>query len=225
MPSLCNPFSGKIPGTGRRADPVFEKIRPFFHMHLLVKIPLLAFLLQLTRRVKHWSDRKWGVLSRFVQFCFVGGSGMVFDLGAYKLLLAAAIPVPGARALAIWVAMSWNYAINRRLTFHDSRKEGVAVQYMKFAAACGLGAAMSWSISVGLDYQSVFFNEHKLYAAIVGIVVGTLSNFLISWLWVFRRGEKREALLDEAAMPEITPILKGPHFHSSPNAIPRRKAG
>jgi dolichol-phosphate mannosyltransferase len=149
------------------------------------------------RRCKDWADRKFGVFSRLIQFCFVGGSGMVFDLGSYKIMLVTNFSVPLARALAIWIAMTWNYALNRRLTFHDSQKQNIPSQYLKFIAACGLGALLSWSISVGLNLSSAFFHEHKLYAAFLGILVGTFSNFLISFLWVFRRREKLSSSLEE----------------------------
>ncbi len=152
----------------------------------------MALLLNIFRNCKDWADRELGIVSRFIQFCCVGASGMVFDLSAYKFLLLGSFPVPFARALAIWIALTWNYALNRRLTFHDSHKERILIQYLKFAAGCSLGALVSWSVSVGLVYYSIFFDRYKLVAAFLGILAGTFFNFMISWLWVFRRRKVRE---------------------------------
>jgi dolichol-phosphate mannosyltransferase len=146
----------------------------------------MAALLELLRSLKRLADQRLGVLSRFVQFCFVGASGMVVDLSVYWGLLKLALALPIARAIAIWIAMTWNYMLNRRLTFSYSRHEGILLQYLRFAGACAVGAVISWSIAVGLVYFS-FFAQHVFIAAIIGIVVGTISNFLISLLWVFHR--------------------------------------
>jgi putative flippase GtrA len=122
----------------------------------------------------------------------VGGSGMIFDLGSYKIMRLAAFPVPAATVIAIWIAMTWNYSWNRRLTFHDSHKGSIPLQYLKFAAACSLGMVVSGTVRVSLVYWTAFFHERELHAAFLGIVAGTFSNFSISWLWVFRRRERRD---------------------------------
>jgi dolichol-phosphate mannosyltransferase len=139
------------------------------------------------KKLKHIADLKYGNLSRLAQFCIVGASGMCVDLASYAAFLAVYIPLPLSRALAIWISMTWNFWVNRRVTFSYSRREKPLRQYFKFVSACIVGAIISWSISVGLITFVVFFTQHIFIAAIIGILVGTLSNFLTSLLWVFKK--------------------------------------
>jgi len=142
---------------------------------------------QWLRRLKHFSDKKFGIFSRFMQFCSVGLSGMAIDLFSYKLLLISAIPLPISRAVAIFIAMTWNFYLNRRLTFSYSRKDGFGRQYLKFVLSSGLGAIVSWSISVFLVQAVSYFSQHLFYAAIMGILAGTIINFTLAHKFVFRK--------------------------------------
>ncbi len=155
------------------------------------------------KHLKRLADHKYGWFSRLFQFCVVGGTGTVVDLATYALLLdlavhpltralaasqsAADFMADGARALAIWVAMTWNFFFNRRLTFSHARGESVFQQYWRFVAACSVGALISFAISRFLPRVIGFFHAHLLAAAVVGIVAGLLFNFTLSLKWVFRR--------------------------------------
>lgn len=137
--------------------------------------------------LKRLSDFKFGEFSRLLQFCLVGSTGVVVDLLFYSALLHFELPLTLSRALAIWLAMTWNFWFNRRLTFSYSRRGSILSQYSKFIASCATGAVISWSISVLLPYRYNFFNQHLLLAAILGIVAGTLFNFFLSRYWVFKK--------------------------------------
>ena len=163
------------------------------------------------KHLKRLADFKYGWFSRLLQFCIVGGTGAVVDLTTYAILIALAVPhfrtavaaifradsvfaahkagvaLVIGRGLAIWVAMTWNFFFNRRLTFSHTRGGGnVLGQYWKFVVACSMGAVVNWFISVLLPAKAAFFDAHKLTAAVVGIMVGTLFNFTLSQQWVFR---------------------------------------
>jgi dolichol-phosphate mannosyltransferase len=145
------------------------------------------------KHLKRLADFKFGVLSQLLQFCAVGATGVAVDLSAYALLLRIpAFRIAIARALAIWVAMTWNFFLNRRLTFSYSRLGSKLVQYPRFVATCTLGAVLSWSVAVGLARLAPFFARHLMLGAIVGIIVGTACNFLISRHYVFRRQAARQ---------------------------------
>jgi hypothetical protein len=60
--------------------------------------------------LKRLADFKFGTRSVLFRR---GASGMVVDLLLYALLLRAGITLPVARALAIFIAMSWNFTFNR----------------------------------------------------------------------------------------------------------------
>jgi dolichol-phosphate mannosyltransferase len=138
------------------------------------------------RHVKRLADFKFGVWWQLGQFCIVGASGLAVDLLCYWLLLKAEMTIPLARALAIFVASSWNFVLNRQLSFAGQRfGKPIIRQYFFWLASTGLGAAMSWSVSVGLTSFSKLFAYHVFAAALLGIVGGSLSNFLLARYWVF----------------------------------------
>src|SRR5437588_10068202 len=89
------------------------------------------------RHLKRLADDRFGNASRLVQFCAVGASGMVVDLSSYALfqlifsrtwmarqtfrLVGGPLDLAVAGALAIALALTWNFALNRRLTFSYAR--------------------------------------------------------------------------------------------------------
>ena len=139
------------------------------------------------KHLKRLADFKYREFSRFVQFCLVGLTGMFVDLTMIGMLLRLQIKFWLARAIAIWVAMTWNFFLNRRLTFSYSRDGDVFQQYWRFVASCAFGATISWSISVGLVEVIPILETQVYIAAILGIVAGTVFNFLLSRYWVFKR--------------------------------------
>ena len=143
------------------------------------------------RHLKRLADFKFGGWSQLAQFCLVGASGMAVDLAIYALLLQAGLVLPFARALAIFIAMTWNFALNRRVSFSPSRfGRPMKEQYVLWLVSCGLGAAASWSVAVSLTLFMKFFAAHVFLAAILGIVVGSLLNFIMARYWVFASSDK-----------------------------------
>ncbi|MBP88265.1 MAG: hypothetical protein CMJ64_16365 [Planctomycetaceae bacterium] len=128
---------------------------------------------------------KLGWLAKPLQFVLIGSTGMVVDLASYALLLSIA-SVSVARAVAIGVAMTWNFLLNRRLTFSESRGNLLIKQYVLFCAACSVGAGVNWALSVGLCEWFEFFTNAKLFAAFLGVIAGTGFNYVLSSRVVFR---------------------------------------
>ncbi len=126
-----------------------------------------------------------GTLAQLAQFLAVGSTGMIVDLCCYSVFLLL-MPLSVARALAIWAAMSWNFAFNRRFTFAESRRDSAGRQYVFFCLACLFGAVVNWAVSVGLTNLVPFFQEWKLLAALLGVIAGTAFNFVLSHRLVFR---------------------------------------
>ena len=131
------------------------------------------------RHLKRLYDYKLGHLSRAAQFIMVGATGMAVDFAAFSLLLWT-ITLGPARAVAIWVAMSWNFWLNRKITFADAQHGPLLRQYLSFCLACLVGAMVNWSVSVGLCWAVTFFDQQRLLAAFVGVVAGTAFNYLLS---------------------------------------------
>lgn len=132
---------------------------------------------------------QFGRTARLVRFLAVGASGMVVDLATFAALLGA-LPVGPSRALAIWVAMTWNFFWNRRWTFADARPRPALAAYALFSASCLLGAAINYAISVSLIRRFEFFDRRKCLAALLGIAAGTGSNYIFSALVAFRSQRK-----------------------------------
>jgi dolichol-phosphate mannosyltransferase len=157
------------------------------------------------RLIKRLADDRFGNLSRLVQFCVVGASGMVIDLSSYALfqLVLSRTPLAGiktpllasgvsldlavAGALAIAVALVWNFSLNRRLTFNDARQGSILRQFVTYALGNALGIALSFSLRLYLPSKIGFFRQHKLAAAVVGIVAATGISFSMSRWVVFNR--------------------------------------
>ena len=168
------------------------------------------------RQLKRLLDYRFGTFSRLVQFCIVGASGMAVDLTSYvlfQMIFARFWPYPvtqasnqfswhlaTARALAILVALVWNFTLNRRLTFNDSRSGSIPRQFATYALGNALGIAVSMTLSLWLPMRVGFFAQHKLAAAVVGIIIATGISFSMSrWVVFIRRPEER-------AEPEHAPL-------------------
>lgn len=162
------------------------------------------------RQIKRVLDHRFGTLSRLVQFCLVGASGMVLDLSLYALLQALFVKLGfGAPAspdhegtwslavagsLSIWAALTWNFLLNRRLTFNDARAGSILKQYLTYALGNALGIVVSLFIRIYLPGRFVFFSQHRLMAAVVGIVAATAISFSMSrWVVFIHRPEPAPA--------------------------------
>ena len=82
----------------------------------------LSFKEQLNylRHLKKLYAYKWPEFTRFLRFGLVGCSGVIVNLIALTVLLSTGLLTPVAIASAIWVAMTWNFFLNRKFTFQDS---------------------------------------------------------------------------------------------------------
>lgn len=143
------------------------------------------------RSLKRMFEAKAGKFASPIQFALVGLSGMVPDLVSFSILLSW-LPLPAARGMAIWVAMSWNFYLNRRLTFSYARRGSALRQYVLFCGSCLAGALISWSTCLGLCLASDFFSQKKMFAAAIGVLAGAALNYLLSRHVVFlapKRGQ------------------------------------
>jgi dolichol-phosphate mannosyltransferase len=180
------------------------------------------------RHLKRLADHRFGNLSRLVQFCLVGASGMVVDLSCYASLQVVfgrtwlssiRSPVVGmpaslslAAALSILIALGWNFSLNRRLAFSDSRRDRIGRQFLAYAASNALAILLSFSLRLWLPKTIPWFDAHKLAAAVVGIVAATGLSFSLSRFVVFRsQGEPPDrSTPDESHVPDRNSRPIGP---------------
>ncbi|ARN55897.1 glycosyltransferase [Sedimentisphaera salicampi] len=142
--------------------------------------------LRYIQHIKRLFDYKYGNLAKFFQFCIVGATGAVVDLTSYNIFMSF-MPIETARIIAIITAMTWNFEMNRRFTFSYGKHRHWLKQYFGFVCCCSIGAVVNWFVSMSLSRNFEFWSEHLTLAAAVGILCGTLFNFLLNRFWVYRK--------------------------------------
>lgn len=121
---------------------------------------------------------------RVVKFLATGGMGAVIDTA----VLYATAKAMGETAAAKYVgscagflaAMTFNYAVNRAWTFR-AREIPLLVSYPKYA----LGALGGLAVKTGAIYLLPWV--HYLGSNFIGIVLGTIFNYLASRRWAFSK--------------------------------------
>jgi dolichol-phosphate mannosyltransferase len=163
--------------TGAVGDSLAERIRDLVHLLRLYEV-----------RYQSWMQ--------LLQFVFVGASGVAVDLCFFTLFMAVlpdfTVQEYVARGGAIGIAMSWNFLLNRHVTFRFSRKRSMLAQYALFCLSCSIGALINWSTFVLLRIGADFFEEQRYLAALAGIVAGTGFNFAFSKWHVFAAEDRLE---------------------------------
>lgn len=155
-------------------------------------------LVQNRREVLRLFRSRYPLIYRLVLFCLVGFTGVGVDLATFFTTLNAGVNEVAATALAVWVAMSWNFWLNRSVTFRDRRTGSIRNQYVRFCLSCLAGAVVNGCLRVWLMGMNWPVFSDPLVAALTGIVAGTGFNFSFCNLFVFR---PRMAVQNENPMP------------------------
>jgi dolichol-phosphate mannosyltransferase len=132
---------------------------------------------------------KFGAWSQLVQFLTVGGLGTVFNLLLLTLFLYLAMPARASVAAAIVLSMVFNFILNRRFSFGETRKESWLKQFVGFMAACSVGALINYLVT--LLFIGPTFSLRPQLAALFGIAAATAFNFIASRYLVFRSSHIR----------------------------------
>ena len=154
----------------------------------------IDFLRHLYRLYVH---RHGGPL-RVLCFAVVGASGFVIDIVCYLALQWAGVEHRVARLLSFWPAVSWNWLLNRSVTFRDRAPEARARQWAKFVAGSFVGLVVNVGSYAALTSFTGVFDRHRLLALLTGVGLGGLVNFVLATLFVYRRHSAAQA----AAEPE-----------------------
>ena len=124
---------------------------------------------------------------RLLCFALVGASGFVIDVACYLGLQWVGVEHRLARFLSFWPAVSWNWLLNRWVTFRDRAPEARTRQWTKFVAGSLVGLVVNvGSYAVLTSFVGVF-DRYRLLALVVGVGLGGLANFLLATLFVYRR--------------------------------------
>lgn len=127
-------------------------------------------------------------------FLLVGSTGVVVDTIFYFLFqYLFGISHLVARAVSFFIAATWNWYWNRVVTFLQGGSPRFAFQWARFIAASTVSFLFNWGTYYLLTTRVPYFVVHKYVALLVGVVVGTTSNFTLSKYIVFREPEGRRA--------------------------------
>ncbi|MCP4132012.1 MAG: glycosyltransferase family 2 protein [bacterium] len=137
--------------------------------------------------IKRLFEYKYKTLAEFIKFSLVGGTGMLVDLTlVYLAKDKIGLSFRIARVIGFLFALTTNFLLNRKFTFEKAEEGNVYKQYISFFGVSALGFAVNWFLSVYLNENTLFFEEHYLFAAFFGILGGLVVNFSGSKLFVFK---------------------------------------
>ena len=125
------------------------------------------------------------VLSRFVSFCIVGASTLFIDLVFLNIFFYFGFPFFLARILSLLLALSFNFSVNRTITF-GAGKTAFTQQIGPYALVYILSNLINFGSSVlivALSGENVLMVN---LASLIGTAIGIPFSFFGSLAWVFR---------------------------------------
>ncbi|MGI8943124.1 MAG: glycosyltransferase [Qipengyuania sp.] len=134
-------------------------------------------------------DKSFGrvIPTRFALFGTVGALGVLVHMAIlYAFLLVAGTGFGWSQAVATFGAMSFNFWFNNWLTYRDQRlttARAVLRGWASFIAACSIGAFANVAVATTLHDRGV----HEVFAALVGIGIGSVWNYALSSRFVWGR--------------------------------------
>jgi dolichol-phosphate mannosyltransferase len=139
---------------------------------------------------------KYPSFIQFIKFCLVGLSGVLVDTAVLVGLVELLSLDPRAAAVfAFLTAVSWNYILNRLWTFDLGRKTKIPYSYMSFVLVCLIGLGVRIGVMhLLIEYGGMGESPLYILASIIGILIGTIFNFLGSKYVAFsKKGLQRES--------------------------------
>lgn len=129
---------------------------------------------------------RYGGRMRALKFGLVGSSGLAVDTSIYLGLQVIGLEHKTARFLSFWPAAIWNWYLNREVTFRDRPKQTPIRQCAKFVGSSLLGLAANFGSYAALTSLFEVFDRYRLAAFACGIALGSVCNFLVSTVYVYR---------------------------------------
>ena len=137
---------------------------------------------------------KFAGTTRVLCFGLVGASGFVIDVAGYLCLQWIGLEHRLARFLSFWPAVTWNWRLNRSLTFGERPPQPRVRQWGKFVASSLVGLSVNVGSYTLLTSFVDVFAHRRLLALLIGVLLGTLGNFLLSNFYVYRLHSRSPAI-------------------------------
>ena len=142
------------------------------------------YLRHLHRLYRH----RFGAAARLISFGLVGASGFVIDVTCYLGLQGLGVEHRLARFASFWPAVTWNWLVNRALTFDERPRGPRARQWTRFVASSALGLGVNVGSYTVLTSFVEPFARHRLPALVLGVCLGGVVNFLVADRYVYGPG-------------------------------------
>ncbi|MDE0114675.1 MAG: glycosyltransferase family 2 protein [Albidovulum sp.] len=134
---------------------------------------------------------RFGRPGRMVSFVMVGSSGLLVDIAVFWGIRWAGVDHRVARLISFWIAASWNWWLNRNLTFEERPKRRPGWQWVKFVGGSLVGFGANFGSYLALTGMLDLFQRNQTFALICGVALGTAANYAMATLFVFPRAGRR----------------------------------
>lgn len=122
------------------------------------------------------------------RFALVGALGFLVDAGVLSLATSLlGLNLYLGRALSFLAAVTFTWALNRRITFPHARSSSRLGEWARFCAANSLGGAVNLGIYGLLVISTPLVRNHPTLGVAAGSLSGLAINFTLSHTFVFRK--------------------------------------
>ena len=131
--------------------------------------------------------KKSVISPRLIKFGIVGASGVIVNVGCLYLFTEfVRIQYFIASLIAIELSIVSNFIANLLWTWRDRSEEGTLwKKIVRYHIGAGATAFLgNYLILIAL---TELFGMHYMISNLIGIAVGTFSNYLINDLWTFKK--------------------------------------
>jgi putative flippase GtrA len=125
-------------------------------------------------------------LGKFTIFCVVGVLCAILDLSIFNILFSLEIHFSISRAIAVLSSLTFNFALNRNITF-KAKKKSVIEQYRKHILVYSIALITNVVISSLVFWLLKEGTFNANIASIIGIISAIPISFLGSLLWTFKK--------------------------------------
>ena len=136
-----------------------------------------------------------------LRFGLVGASGFAVDIACYLALQWLGLDHRVARFVSFFPAASWNWLLNRTVTFRERAPDARARQWARFVTSSVAGAGVNAGSYAVLTSLTGFFDHHRMLALLIGIGLGGLVNFALATRYVYRPRVSDTNRTDPSATP------------------------
>lgn len=119
----------------------------------------------------------------FILFSIVGLSGVLVELIFFNIFIYLNVPILLAATLAMPIAASSNWKLNRQFTFKTSAINGPFAEWLRYMVASAAGWALNL-ILFTIIYKK--FSAEANLAKLTATAIVWLWNYSASKFWTFR---------------------------------------